>query len=281
MWIQALIENRAPEGQSLKTQHGLSLYIETKKHKLLFDAGADDLFLHNAAALGIDLTQVDTMILSHGHYDHGGGLNAFLAINQKAKIYIHRKAFLPHLFKKPDGTYLDIGVDPSLQSHPRVVLIDHDTVIDEECRLFCDITQQDFVAKSNLALLKQEKTTIEPDDFLHEQSLWLESAGKKVLITGCSHRGIVNIVEYVSEKQQQVPDIVIGGFHLYNPGNQVSEPKDFVLKVGERLKKIPTHYYTCHCTGEESFATLLSQLQDQLTYLYTGTIIEWKKEGKE
>ena len=277
MWIQALVENQVPEGNLLKTQHGLSLYVETKKHKLLFDDGADDLFLHNAEVLGIDLSVVDNLILSHGHYDHGGGLHAFLAINQQAKIYIHRNAFLPHLFKKPDGTYLDIGIDPSLQHHPQVVLIDHDTVIDEECHLFSDITGQDLVAKSNLALLKQDKAIIEPDDFLHEQSLWIESEGKKVLITGCSHRGIVNIVEYVIQKKQQVPDIVIGGFHLYNPGNQISEPTAFVLQVGERLKKIPTHYYTCHCTGEASFSTLQSLLNDQLTYLYTGTKIEWKK----
>ena len=73
-------------------EHGLSFYIETENHKLLLDTGATDAFLDNAIVLGIDLKKVDTVIISHGHYDHTGGLLAFTAINPSAKIYIQKAA---------------------------------------------------------------------------------------------------------------------------------------------------------------------------------------------
>ena len=100
MIITTLVENMVIPNSNLKGQHGLSLYIETPKHKLLFDVGADDLFLTNAQEMGIDLSKVDTLIISHGHYDHGGGILSFLKINDHAKIYIHGQAFKPHLDRK-------------------------------------------------------------------------------------------------------------------------------------------------------------------------------------
>lgn len=84
-------------------EHGLSFYIETGSSKLLFDMGQTDLFLKNAAALGADLSAVDTAFVSHGHYDHGGGLAAFLEINDHAPVYVHQKAFEPHFSHKSEG----------------------------------------------------------------------------------------------------------------------------------------------------------------------------------
>ena len=82
MKITALVENTAKE--KLKAKHGLSLYIETKKHKILFDLGPDDTLFENARVCGIDLSKVDIVIISHGHMDHGGALSKFLAINKEA-----------------------------------------------------------------------------------------------------------------------------------------------------------------------------------------------------
>ena len=88
MRITALVENRSDCG--LIPVHGLSLYIETERHKLLFDLGPDDTLLKNAEKRGIDLGEVDTVVISHGHYDHGGALAAFLQVNQMAKVYVQR-----------------------------------------------------------------------------------------------------------------------------------------------------------------------------------------------
>ena len=94
-------------------EHGLSFYIETGSSKLLFDMGQTDLFLKNAAMCGVDLSKVDTAFVSHGHYDHGGGLAAFLKINDHAPVYLHEKAFEPHFSHKPEGIK-DIGLDVAL-----------------------------------------------------------------------------------------------------------------------------------------------------------------------
>ena len=95
MTITSLLENTAARA-GIAAEHGLSLYIETATRRILFDMGQTDLFARNAEALGIDLSRVDLAILSHGHYDHGGGLAAFLEINQTAPVYLTEAAFLPH-----------------------------------------------------------------------------------------------------------------------------------------------------------------------------------------
>jgi len=90
MKIIALVENTTKD-KNLKPKHGLSVYIETLKHKILFDLGSDDTFIYNAQKLGIDLAEIDTVVLSHGHYDHGGGLLSFLKVNANPKsIYIEK-----------------------------------------------------------------------------------------------------------------------------------------------------------------------------------------------
>ena len=97
MKITALVENKS--ACELAAVHGLSLYIETEEHKLLFDLGPDQTLLKNAEKRGIDLTKVDTVVISHGHFDHGGALDAFLKMNHTAKIYVQRKAFEKHFSK--------------------------------------------------------------------------------------------------------------------------------------------------------------------------------------
>ena len=106
MKITALVENTCESGK-YSVEHGLSLYIETDKHKILFDMGQTELFCENAKKLGVDLGKVDFAVLSHGHYDHGGGLAKFMEINKKAPIYIHEKAFGEHY----NGTEKYIGLD--------------------------------------------------------------------------------------------------------------------------------------------------------------------------
>ena len=116
MRVVTLIENTAgcPE---LVCEHGLSFYIETGKHRILFDAGQTDAFAQNAEKLNVDLGSVDFAVLSHGHYDHGGGLQKFLQINQTAPVYLRRDAFLLH----QNGQGKNIGLDPQLQASDRLV----------------------------------------------------------------------------------------------------------------------------------------------------------------
>ena len=111
-----LVENQSVG--ECKAAHGLSLYIETPDHRLLFDLGPDRTFLENAGKLGVGLEKVDTVIISHGHYDHGGGLEEFLKLNSKARVYIQKNAFEPH-YSTAQGKARNIGLKPELASHPR------------------------------------------------------------------------------------------------------------------------------------------------------------------
>ena len=115
MKITALVENTSDCG--LKAVHGLAFYAETRRHRLLFDLGPGDALFRNASRLGIDLAAVDTVILSHGHYDHGGALKRFLALNPAAKIYVQRTAFEPH-YSRAGLLKLNIGLDAALEKRP-------------------------------------------------------------------------------------------------------------------------------------------------------------------
>ena len=116
MRIVNLVENTVCDN-GCGAEHGLSYYIETKKHKILMDTGASDLFLKNAKKLGIDLTKVDILVLSHGHFDHGGGILSFAEINSTAKIYVQESAF-GGFYKEEQEGYRYIGLDPAIAALP-------------------------------------------------------------------------------------------------------------------------------------------------------------------
>ena len=113
--ITALVENTSADPR-LGAEHGLSLYIETGAHHILFDMGQTALYAANARALGVDLAGVDLAVLSHGHYDHGGGLAHFLAANPGAPVYLSRYAFEPHYH----GSTKNIGLEPALAQNLRL-----------------------------------------------------------------------------------------------------------------------------------------------------------------
>ncbi len=262
MKITALVENRSD--CELDAQHGLSLYIETAKHKILFDVGPGDILFKNCATRHIDLTQVDTVILSHGHGDHGGGLEQFLAVNQTAKIYAQRKAFEKHyskfLFMK-----IDVGVDPQLQTREQMILLDGDHTIDEELTLFTVPDTSRFRSSANDALFSEAGK----DDFSHEQNL-LIAEETKALIVGCGHAGIVNILEKAAPYQ---PRVCVGGYHLYNPMTKRTVPNELLAGIAPELAKHDTRYYTCHCTGPAAYAYLAERVPD-MHYLSCGETIE-------
>ena len=134
MRIVALVENTFGH-EGCIAEHGLSLYIETENHKLLLDTGQTDAVVRNAEALSIDLSAVDTVILSHGHYDHSGGILPFSEINHTAQIIMQRSAAEPHF----NGDRY-IGIDTDILKLPNIQLIDGDMELDDELFLFSGIT---------------------------------------------------------------------------------------------------------------------------------------------
>ena len=238
MLLTVLLENTAGRAD-VQTEHGLSLFVETVSCTLLFDMGQTELFAENARILGCAPEKADLAVLSHGHYDHGGGLSRFLEMNRTAPVYLSPYAFEPHY----NGTQKYIGLDRSLQHHPRLVLAADGMKIGEGLTLFSGETMPRRHDKGSFGLTVCENGVFVPDDFRHEQYLLIEENGKRVLLSGCSHRGILDIVDYFE------PDVLVGGFHYSKiaPGQELDE-------AARILESYPTQYYTCHCTGTEQYA---------------------------
>lgn len=272
MILKTLVENTSISAY-YKNKHGICFYIETDNHKILFDLGKNGLFLENARKMGVDISDIDTVIISHGHVDHGGALNLFLKNNSKAKVYIRNNAFDKH-YTTLLGLKIDVGIDSSLKHHPQVVLTGSKLVLDDELTLFSDVENKECPAESNNKLFVKRGEDISIDDFSHEQSLIISENGKLILITGCSHAGIINIKNKAEHLKNDKIAYVIGGFHLYNPISRITEIKELIQEIADRLNDNSTYYYTCHCTGEKAFNKMKEVLSERLDYLYTGSKIE-------
>lgn len=270
MIVKMLVENTS-HSDELNCEHGLSLYIETRKHKLLFDVGASALFAENAKKLNVDLSEVDLVIISHGHYDHGGGLKEFFKVNSKAKVYLHKKAFEKHFANKPTGEKSFIGLDERLMSNDRFIFTDGYLAIDEQLELFSNIKSSKFNLSGNQDLLMERGSLLIQDDFAHEQNLIIGEDGISLLLAGCAHTGIVNIMNHFYAMKDIFPNHVIGGFHLYNRSRNVNEDPGMVMKIGNYLNNTNSKFYTCHCTGIESFKILKETMGENIEYLATGS----------
>lgn len=274
MKIYTLLENTRVSNSYIN-KHGLSLYIETKKHKILFDTGPDDSFIKNAHQLGVDLSEVDLLIISHGHYDHGGGLKAFLTINNKAKILLSKYAFDKYYVKILGLFKYYVGLDIGISDCDRIKLIEDSVSIDDEVLLFGNITSDKLMPTGNKKLLTLRDGQYTKDDFAHEINLLLKEDGKLTLFCGCSHKGVINIVDKAKSIVEKGIDTVVGGMHLYDL--KPNKPKDqkyldeLVLAIN---KSNVTMYYTCHCTGVQVYEYLKKQSENEISYLKTGMIID-------
>ncbi len=259
MIIKVLAENTSKK-DNIFSEHGLSLYIETEKHKILFDMGQTDLFYKNALTMGVDLGRVDIAVLSHGHYDHGGGLEKFFEINKAAPVYLSRFAFGNYY----NGTEKFIGIKKSLEENPRLIFVGDEERIDCELRLVSlnEVIDKALIEPFGLKEIRHNSTSF--DTFRHEHYLVINENNKKVVISGCSHKGVVNIAKELD------PDTLIGGFH-YSKIN----PESGILDIrAQDLMKTNAEYYTCHCTGTEQFEYMKNIMKNRLHYLSAGDEVE-------
>ena len=280
MNITVLMENTAAD-PSVCCEHGLSLYIETGDHKILFDMGQSEAFAENAKKLGVDLKSVDLAVLSHGHYDHGGGLVRFLNSNPTAPVYLSQHAFGGHY----NGTDKYIGLDQTLKSSDRLMFASADTELAPGLWLYMAESREGIypldpaglkMAEEELAAdaaskhahdNSQQSGCLIPEDFRHEQYLMIRENGKRILFSGCSHSGILNIMEWFQ------PDILIGGFHF----SKIDPQGEEVCRLDEAAKILGAYectYYTCHCTGEKQYAYLKEQMGEKLQYVSAGMVLD-------
>jgi 7,8-dihydropterin-6-yl-methyl-4-(beta-D-ribofuranosyl)aminobenzene 5'-phosphate synthase len=270
MIIKALVENTSCIA-SLGMEHGLSLFIEANGKRILFDTGSSPLFSENAKILGVDLKSVDFAVISHGHFDHGGGLETFISLNPAAKIYIRENAFDQFYSDRGGDTYKYIGLDMKLSKSKQMVFTKDQLQISEGISLFSGVTGNRYFPSVNSSLYKKEGNDYIAENFSHEQNLVIEGEGVSLLVAGCAHRGIVNILQRFFELKGCYPTHVIGGFHLLNKSTGKRESDETLLGIAKFLKTTNAKFYTCHCTGEQNFAFMHEEMGDQIEYLSGGT----------
>lgn len=259
MKIHVLIENTSRRGDLL-SEHGLSLLVEACGCRVLFDTGATGAFTANAEKMNIDLQTVDFCVLSHGHYDHGGGIDSFLQWNTHAPVWVSPHAFDPHFNAKgknigiprPSSERIRVTDSSIHQLAPGIVIHrapDMPSTYPDEGQGMTAIVDDSRVK----------------DDFRHEQYLLIEENGLRVLISGCSHRGVLNIATYFQ------PHVMVGGFHLMNCDAISDAPR--LRDCAAHLLRLPATYYTGHCTGAAAMSILKPLMADRLYEFSTGEVI--------
>ena len=264
-----LIENSAGHPGCV-CEHGLSVYFETETRRVLADTGSTAAFLENAEALGVDLARTDLVFLSHGHYDHAGGIPEFAARYPRVPIYLRKSAGGDYYAMDPDGPRY-VGMEKSVLALPQAIPLDCDRDLDGGVTCFGNVTERRLWSKSNLLLRRREGENYLQDSFDHEQALVLREREKYCLFTGCAHCGVLNFLDRFREKYGRCPDAVVGGFHFMKKGDYTPEEETVIRKTAKELSVMPTVFYSGHCTGRRAWAMMAEIMGDGLREIHTGT----------
>jgi 7,8-dihydropterin-6-yl-methyl-4-(beta-D-ribofuranosyl)aminobenzene 5'-phosphate synthase len=266
MHLVTLVENTTRR-EDLIAQHGLSLYLVSHGKQILFDMGQDKTFHHNAVKLGIDISDIDYAILSHGHYDHCGGLSIFLQYNSSAPIYLGSGCDKLFYSERPEK-YRYIGLDNNLlkENEGRFHWVAKSCEVDSGIHLISDFHMGESRPGGNRGLLIREGGKYNPDPFAHEILLVICEPDGIILATGCGHSGILNMV---LAAKKYFPNMhikaVIGGFHL------IGESRQEIERIAYKLLELGcARVITGHCTGEDAIHIMNEILGDRLDHLHTG-----------
>jgi 7,8-dihydropterin-6-yl-methyl-4-(beta-D-ribofuranosyl)aminobenzene 5'-phosphate synthase len=246
--ISVLVENSVHE-RGLKAEHGLAWHIQFGSHQVLFDTGQSDLLVENARQLGICLDRLDAIVLSHGHYDHTGGLAAVAAASPCPPVFLHPAAREPKFSLQPDGTPRFIGVPEA----SRAVLARHQARI-IETRTCTEVVKGLFVTGEiprrtpyedpGGRFFLDERAT-QPDPVRDDQAVFFDTSTGVVVLLGCAHAGVVNTLDYIQGLNPGRPfRAVLGGLHLLN-----ASPERMKRTLAALEQRDIRQFVPAHCTG--------------------------------
>ncbi len=268
--IKILLENSTCK-KELKNKHGLSIFIEAGGKKLLMDTGPDGTFLKNAYKMNVDISAIDYLFFSHSHFDHTGGFNSFIKVNDNAPAYLLDETDSKYYSKLLKFFKIPIGLRNSKEADMRITTVDKIINIDNNI-VFSEIPITDYLMPSlNNQLFKKVNGKLIQDDFKHEGVLIIKDENELVIFNGCSHKGLINTIETA---KHIFPGLKIrsyvGGLHLFNPLSGKNEKCSNLNILIDYVKKSGTVLYTGHCTGDFSFNFLNQKLDGQLKKISTG-----------
>ncbi len=273
--ITILCENTAGK-LNLLGEHGFSALIEEGDFRILFDTGGGYTLKHNSQILNIDLSKIPILVLSHGHYDHTGGLSQFFEFNKHLeRLYAHPEAFKKRYVKNANNTVREIGYrgpDPTnLFNIVDVVLTSNPTQITPRIIVTGEIPRTNTIEDAGGAFFLDPETTT-PDPIVDDQSLIIDGTNTYILITGCCHSGIVNTLNHITKnilsKKKKV--IIIGGLHLHQANSER------LIFTAQHLNEYPINaLYPVHCTGFNAVKFLVHHLPVDILPAPAGTILQF------
>jgi len=269
--ITTLVENTvAQSGKNLIGEHGLSFYIETQSNKILFDTGQNLAISNNAQVLGIDLSLIDTVILSHGHYDHTGGLKSLLECNRDFTLYAHPDVFGQKV-KGANDKYIGIPVEKSFLEEKGIeIRLDRNPIqISPGVMTTGEIPlETDFEHVESVFYLKKENVVI-ADTLADDQAVILDTDKGLTVLLGCSHRGVINTLNHVARlTASKRINAILGGLHL----GKASDSKLNIIMDhlgGFGLEKIGVG----HCTGTRAFLALSNEFPNRVSLNTVGNVM--------
>ncbi|MGQ9543548.1 MAG: MBL fold metallo-hydrolase [Candidatus Bathyarchaeia archaeon] len=277
--VTVLVEDSASiENPNLVAKHGLSILVEAigagLNLRILMDAGPPaDLALRNASIMGIDLKNIDAIFISHGHYDHAGGLLEVLKIiGRPTPIIAHPRIFQPKIIFKPKLTYIGPQFDEAtLKVAGGIPILCRGPVkVSAGVSTSGEIARETRFEKVKGFWTLEDGQLVE-DPILDDQALYINVRGKGlVVISGCAHSGIVNTLRHI----QRVAGVdslyaIIGGLHLAK-----AEDEKIRMSIDEVERLNPKAIYPCHCTGLKAIHYLLERFKDRCRPICTGDTIE-------
>lgn len=275
--VTVLVENTA-QGHGLLGEHGLAFWIDIGSHGILFDAGQTDIVSHNARLLDVDLSSMNAIVLSHGHYDHTGGLAALprsKTWREKAAVpaYVHPDALEEKYARDADGTGRYIGMvaesRKTLVESFEIVSTEKPTEIAEGLTVTGPIPRVTDFENTGGPFFRDPECD-QPDELTDDQAVFLETSAGTVVLLGCAHAGIVNTLRYI---MQLVPDrpihTVIGGTHLVAAGTTRMNRTVEALRAFHIQRLFPLH-----CTGFQAAARLWKNFPNRVQACPVGTRVE-------
>lgn len=268
MKLKVLVDNNTYIDQYYCGEPAVSYYIEDENTKLLLDVGYSNLFLRNINEFGIKLDEIDTIVISHGHDDHTRGLKYYFEENTRKNISIIAH---PDAFKEKSLNNIKICspiLEDSLKGKCNLILSKEPIKVSENITFLGEIPQINKFEKRKIIGKQREKDTSIDDYVLDDTAIVYKNEKGIYIITGCSHSGICNIIEYAKKVCNDNRVIgVIGGFHLFDINEQLEKTIEYLNS--NKLSEL----YPCHCTSFSVRAQMYKTLE--IKEVGVGLELEW------